>query len=95
MHFNAKDLAHVNFSIIFEYILCLPGSNAPVERVFFHMNKIWSSEKTQLGVSVLKAIFITKGNINKLCQEFHSYIKIKPATLKQIYESDKYRKQTE
>jgi hypothetical protein len=65
-YFNANDLAHVNFSIIVEYILCLPGSNAPVERVFSHMNKIWSSEKTQLGVSVLKAIFITKGNIIKI-----------------------------
>lgn len=45
-HFNANDLSHVNFSIIVEYILCLPGSNTPVERVFYHMNKIWSSEKT-------------------------------------------------
>jgi hypothetical protein len=95
MHFNANDLVHVNFSIIVEYILCLSGSNAPVERVFSHMNKIWSSEKTQLGVSALKAILITKGNIKKLCQEFHSYIKIKPATLKQICGSDKYRNPTE
>jgi len=31
------------------------------------MNKIWSSDKTQLGV--LKAILITKGNINKSCQQ--------------------------
>jgi len=51
-NFNANDLSHVNFSIIVEYILCLLGSNAPVERVFSLMNKIWSSEKTQLGVSV-------------------------------------------
>ncbi|KAL4126194.1 hypothetical protein QTP88_010420 [Uroleucon formosanum] len=90
-HFNANDLSHVNFSIIIEYILCLPGSNAPVERVFSLMNKIWSSEKSQLGVGVLKAILITKGNINKSCQEFHSYIKTKQATLKQICGSDKYK----
>lgn len=45
-HFNANDLSHVNFCIIVEYILCLPGSNAPVERVFSRTNKIWSSEKT-------------------------------------------------
>jgi hypothetical protein len=89
MHFNANDLAHMNFFIIVEYILYLPGSNAPVKRVFSHMNKIWNSEKTQLGVSVLKAIFIIKGNINKSCQEFQSYIKNKRATLKQICGSDK------
>jgi len=56
-----NDLSHFNFSLIVEYILCLPGSNASVERVFSNMNKIWSSEKTQLGVCVLKAILITKG----------------------------------
>jgi hypothetical protein len=95
MHFNFNDLAHVNFSIIVEYILSLSGSNTPVERVFTHMNKIWSSEKTQLRVSALKAILITKGNINKLCQKFHSYIKTKPATLKQICRSNKYGKPTE
>jgi len=90
-HFNANDISHVNFSIIVEYILCLPGSNARVERVFSLMNKIWSSEKTQLRVGVLKAILITKGNINKSCQEFHSYIQTKQATLKQICGSDKYK----
>jgi len=95
-HFNANDLSHVNFSIIVEFILCLPGSNTPVERVFALMNKIWSSEKTQLGVCVLKAILITKGNVNKSCQEFHSYIKTKQDTLKlQICGSDKYRKPAE
>jgi len=61
-HFNVNDLSHVNFSIIVEYILCLPGSNGPVERVFSHMNKIWSSEKSQLGVSVLKNILRTYTN---------------------------------
>ncbi|VVC31287.1 Hypothetical protein CINCED_3A008014 [Cinara cedri] len=45
MHFNANDFSHVNFSTTVEYILCLPSSNAPVKRVFFFMNKIWSSEK--------------------------------------------------
>jgi len=81
----------VNFSIIIEYILCLPGSNAPVERVFSLMNKIWSSEKSQLGVGVLKAILIAKGNINKSCNDFHAYIKTKQATLKQVCGSDKYK----
>lgn len=93
--FRAKDLSHMNFRIIVEYVLCLPASNAPVERVFSHMNKIWNSEKTKLGVSTLKAILITKSNINKSCQEFHSYIKTKPDILKQICGFEKYKKPVE
>jgi len=45
-HFRDNNLNCVNFQIIIEYVLCLPGSNAPVEKVFSLMNKIWTSEKT-------------------------------------------------
>ena len=34
-HFCDNNLNCTNFRIIIEYISCLPGSNAPVERVFF------------------------------------------------------------
>lgn len=91
-HFKNNNLKYSNFCIIIEYILCLPGSNAPVERVFSHMNKIWTSEKTQLGVTVLKAILMTKVNIKKSCHEFYTYLKSKPDILKQICSSEKYKK---
>lgn len=64
-HFQANNLKHQNFAILIEYILCLPGTNAPVERVFSMMNKLWPSEKTQLQISVLKAMSIIKVNIKK------------------------------
>ncbi|GBP04234.1 hypothetical protein EVAR_90093_1 [Eumeta japonica] len=44
-HFRTHNLQHENFCILIEYILCLPGTNAPVERVFSLMNKLWTSEK--------------------------------------------------
>jgi len=90
-HFQANNLQHENFSILIEYILCLPATNAPVERVFSMMNKLWPSEKTQLQISVLKAMLIIKMNIKKTCQEFYSYLKSSPAILKQICSSDKYK----
>lgn len=74
-HFRNNNLNHVHFRLIIEYILCLPGTNAPVERVFSLMNKLWTAEKTQLQVSVLKSMLITKVNINKSCQEFYCYLK--------------------
>lgn len=90
-HFKTNNLNHANFSILIEYILCLPGTNASVERVFSLMNKLWTSEKTQLQVSVLKAMLITKVNIKKTCQEFHLYLKSSPVLLKQICSSEKYK----
>lgn len=55
-HFHANNIYCTSFRKIIECVLCLPGSNAPVERVFSVINKIWTSEKTQLSVEVLKAI---------------------------------------
>lgn len=91
-HFQSNKLNHATFQIIIEYILCLPGTNAPVERVFSLMNKLWTQEKTQLQVSVLKAMLIIKVNVRKSCQEFYTYLKSSPAILKQICASEKYKK---
>lgn len=33
--FRTNNFHLTNFSIIIKYVMCLPGSNAPVERVFF------------------------------------------------------------
>lgn len=93
-HFRANNLNCTNFRTIIEYVLCMPGSNAPVERVFSLMNKIWTSEKTQLSVTVLKAILITKTNINKQCNQLHSYLKTRPDILKLICSADKYKTNT-
>lgn len=90
-HFQSNQLKHEQFSILIEYILCLPGTNAAVERVFSLMNKLWTAEKTQLQVSVLKAMLVTKVNIKKTCQEFYSYLKSKPNILREICSSDKYK----
>ena len=56
------------------------------------MNKIWTGEKTQLGIAVLKAILVTKTNINKSCNELYSYLKkTRPDILKLIYSANKYK----
>lgn len=47
-HFEANDVPCNNIKAIFEYSTCFPGTNAPVERVFSFMNKMWTAEKTQL-----------------------------------------------
>lgn len=72
--FHTNNLSHENFCFIIEYILCLPGTNASV--VFSLMNKLWTTEKTQLQVPVLKAMLITTVNIEKTCQKFRSLLEI-------------------
>ena len=44
-HFKARDISHQHMLTLVQFILCLPGTNASTERVFSHMNKIWTSEK--------------------------------------------------
>lgn len=55
---QANNLQHENFSILIEYILCLPATNAPVERVFSIMNKLWTSEENPV------TNFSSKGDVN-------------------------------
>ena len=51
--------------IVAEYALSLPGTNAATERVFSSINKIWTSEKTQLNIKTLKY------NLTNSCEKFH------------------------
>lgn len=76
---------------VVEFSLCLPGSNAPTERVFSILNNIWTSEKAQLKVNTLKSILITKYNYDLNCLEFKEYLKSNEGLLKQIYSAEKYQ----
>ena len=55
-YFKEKDVSHQKLAKLIQYIFCLPGTNAPTNRVFSQMNKIWTANKTQLSVSTLKGI---------------------------------------
>lgn len=77
-------------SNLIQNILCLPGSNASTERVFSQMNKIWTKEKSQLKIETLKAILVTKTNIDMNCSESYSFLKKSPILLKSIASNDKY-----
>ncbi|KAK4886708.1 hypothetical protein RN001_002979 [Aquatica leii] len=80
-----------NLLKIVEFSLCLPGTNAPVERVFSLMNKVWTSEKTQLSVTTLKSILVTKYNFNESCSEFYHLIKENEAILSAVHSSSQYK----
>ena len=76
-------------------LMCPPGSNAPVERIFSQMNALWTDEKIRFLVKTIKAIFMTKSNFNLSCDAFKKKLAKNKAILKKIHESEKYRFLTE
>jgi hypothetical protein len=48
LHFPEKMVPYLQLQRLVELSLCLPGSNASVERVFSVMNMIWTSQQSRL-----------------------------------------------
>lgn len=51
-----KEIPVNNIEIVCQFVLSLPGTSAPIERLFSQINKFWTSEKSQLHVSTLNEI---------------------------------------
>ena len=90
-YFKEKDVSHQELVKLIQYIFCLPGTNAPTERVFSQMNKIWTADKTQLSVSTLKSLLLLKCNFKQSCLELYNFLKSSPELLKKIISSEKYK----
>ena len=72
-------------------LMCLPESNAPVERIFSQMNALWTDEKKRFLVETIKIILMTKSNFNLSCDDFAKTLAKNKAILKKIHGSAKYR----
>lgn len=88
--FKENDHPFVNLLYFVEYILCLPGTNAQVERVFSHINNYWTSDKTQLKVETLKAVLLTKINLKYSCNEFYTLLLTNYKLCKSVHSVKKY-----
>lgn len=93
-HFDENEVPYHLISMIIQYIYCLPGTSASVERVFSAVNKIWTNEKTRLQVKTLKSILIVKYNMAFSCLEFFKFLKSKPDLLAKIAAQEKYTNTT-
>lgn len=94
-HFDANDTEYTEMAKVVEYVLCLPGTTASVERIFNMVGQNWTNERNQLDLETLKAILIVKVNINLSCLEFFEYIKTQPALLREVATKEKYKIRTE
>jgi hypothetical protein len=66
-HFSKNHVPFSNVLKLAEFLFCLPGTNAATEQAFSLMNSTLTSDKTQLGVDTLKAMFVTKVNYDETC----------------------------
>lgn len=72
-----------------QYLLTVPGTNAPTERVFSLMNAMWTADKTALKVDTLHAMLQVKFNMGK-CERFLDILNHDPELVKKIHTSEKY-----
>ncbi|ODM92686.1 putative zinc finger protein [Orchesella cincta] len=77
-HFETETIQTPVLESIVEFSLCLPGTNASVERSFSILNNIWSSEKSQLSLETLKGLMNLKINANCSCKEFYADLRKRP-----------------
>lgn len=86
---EAKQVPYLEFACI-EFILCLPGTSAPAERVFSSVKNTWKIESSQLSMKSLKARLFVKMNLDYSCIEFFHFLKTQPQLLRKISSQEKY-----
>lgn len=89
-HFKQSHVPFKNISALCQFAMCLPGTNAPVERIFSIMNNTWTDERNRMSLDTLKALLITRVNIHVSCSEFYESITPNHSFLKKVHSSLKY-----
>ena len=64
-----KHLDFQDFCNVVGFILCLPGSTAPDQRIFSVMSSMWTKEKSRLSVETMKAMLIVRQNNDMECDK--------------------------
>ncbi|XP_078269145.1 uncharacterized protein LOC144601086 [Rhinoraja longicauda] len=81
---DRKGLEYSHLAKAIEFILCLPGSASPVERLFPATGNDWSSERSPISVSTMKAIFLVQVNFELDCAAFYDKLLKDKKTLQKI-----------
>ncbi|CAJ1074328.1 uncharacterized protein LOC128438617 isoform X2 [Xyrichtys novacula] len=89
-HLQENEIPYHNLAKLVSLVMCLPGSNAPVEKIFSLMNDIWTYARNRFTVDSIKAMLLVKTNINIPCQEFMEMLAKDRAILRKIHSSEKY-----
>lgn len=88
-HFEENSIPFHNCLLLVQYIFCLPGTNAPTERIFSLMNALWTSEKTNMKVETVRAMLHVKYNMGK-CEQFLETLNQNPEIVRKFHGVEKY-----
>lgn len=79
-----------NIEKMVQFVLCMPGTNACVERIFSLVNMFWTDKKSRLDIETIKAVITVKSHFNLSCSEFYDKLNYNQELLKAIHSSKKY-----
>src|SRR5699024_10618189 len=89
--FDSNNHPRDNILRFVEYSLCLTGTNSEVERIFSHINNIWTPDKSQLKVGTLESLILTKMNLEiPTCYDFYKTLLCNEKALMSIHSQKKY-----
>src|SRR5262249_12736113 len=79
-----------NLLLIIESVMAIPIGNDFVERVFSHLRRIWTNERSLMSVELIKAEICIKNNFNMNCNKFKSFVKDDKNLLKSVKSNQNY-----
>ncbi|XP_031626296.1 uncharacterized protein LOC116342721 [Contarinia nasturtii] len=91
-HFDEKSVPFSELLKLVEFALVIPATNATVERVFSHINDIWTPEKGSLKIENVRSRLMVKFNWNDSCSNFYEKIKGDSELLRKVMGHEKYDK---
>lgn len=56
-----------NLKIVVEFVVCIPGYNTNVERIFSDVNNLWTDNKIRFYVKIVKAMLVVKHFFTENC----------------------------
>eukprot|EP00918_Siedleckia_nematoides_P036877 GHVU01080038.1.p1 GENE.GHVU01080038.1~~GHVU01080038.1.p1 ORF type:complete len:428 (+),score=58.22 GHVU01080038.1:953-2236(+) len=89
-HFNSKHLSIPETLKIAQFVFCMPGSNAFIERVFSIIKGFWTDGRFRLDVATVEAITVLKTYFSMSCVDFHKYLVQHKPLLEAIHGNEKY-----
>lgn len=87
--FKEKNVGISNLAAVVEFVFCLPGSNASIERVFSLITSTWTEVRNQMDVVTVESYLITK-TYGLSCMEFHDEIIKNHSFLKNVHSTQKH-----
>lgn len=74
-HFADKSVQLNQLRKVVDFALVIPAANTTAERVFSHINDIWTDDKANSKLENVRAQLMVKFNWKKTCPEFYAKIK--------------------